>query len=101
MFSFGQEPLNAGDMATVQCAVIKGDYPVEIAFMFGNQLVEANNQDIIISESGRRTKQLTIESVDAKHAGEYTCVASNVAGSTSRTATLAVNGIFRLLLYYV
>ena len=92
MFSFGQEPLNAGDMATIQCAVIKGDFPVEIMFMFKEKSIEINHQDIIISESGRRTKQLTIESVGAQHTGEYTCVASNVAGSTSRTATLAVNG---------
>lgn len=94
MFSFGQEPLNAGDMATIQCAVIKGDFPVEISFMFGDQPVKADHQDIVISESGRRAKQLTIESVGAKHAGDYTCVASNFAGSTSRTATLAVNGIW-------
>ncbi|KAJ8667921.1 hypothetical protein QAD02_009584 [Eretmocerus hayati] len=92
MFSFGQEPLNAGEMATVQCAVIKGDFPVDIVFMFGNNIVLSGHHDIVISESGKRAKQLTIESVGAKHAGEYTCIASNAAGSTSRTANLAVNG---------
>jgi hypothetical protein len=31
--------------------------------------------------------------VTARHAGEYTCTASNVAGGTSYSASLAVNGI--------
>ena len=93
MFSFGEEPLNAGDMASVQCAVMKGDFPLEIAFMFEGNPIESYS-DIVVSENGKRIKQLLIDSVNAKHAGEYTCVASNIAGSTSRSAMLAVNGIF-------
>lgn len=80
-------------MASVQCAVTKGDYPLEIVWMFANKPIELEDQGVIISESGRRAKQLTIEAVMAKHAGEYTCVASNAAGSTSRSVLLAVNGI--------
>ncbi|XP_051153619.1 cell adhesion molecule Dscam2 isoform X44 [Leptopilina boulardi] len=89
-FSFGEEPANAGEMASVTCAVIKGDLPLEVSWMFNDHPIESNQNDIII-DNGKRRKQLTIESVAARHAGEYTCVASNIAGSVSRTAILDIN----------
>ncbi|XP_043478441.1 Down syndrome cell adhesion molecule-like protein Dscam2 isoform X32 [Leptopilina heterotoma] len=89
-FSFGEEPVNAGEIASVQCAILKGDLPLEITWMFNAHLIESDQSDIFI-ESERRRKQLTIEAVSARHAGEYTCIASNIAGSVSRTATLDVN----------
>lgn len=79
-------------MASVQCAVTKGDSPLEIKWLFQNEPVEASRPDIVVSESGKRAKQLTIESVGAKHAGEYTCIAENNAGSRLRSAVLSVNG---------
>lgn len=78
-------------MASVQCAVIKGDLPLEIIWMFEGRPIESDTTDII-SGSGKRLKHLTIDSVAARHAGEYTCVASNVAGSVARSAALKVNG---------
>lgn len=93
VFTFGDEPLNAGDTAAVTCSVTKGDLPMEIQWMFQSELVDEKREDIIISNFGKRGKQLSIEAVGARHAGEYTCVASNLAGSTSRSAILAVNGI--------
>lgn len=60
--------------------------------MFGDKEIEFGH-DIVISSSSKRLKQLTIETVAAKHAGEYTCVASNIAGSVTQTAVLEVNGI--------
>lgn len=101
MFSFGEEPANAGDMAAVQCAVIKGDLPIEIVWMFADQPIYKPQRDIIISDSGSRLKQLTIEAVAARHAGEYTCIASNAAGSVSRSAVLNVNGTLRFSLQLI
>ncbi|XP_026295729.1 Down syndrome cell adhesion molecule isoform X49 [Apis mellifera] len=89
--SFGDEPVNAGDLVSVQCVVTKGDSPLEIAWTFDNQPIRSDRMDVIVSNSGKRVKQLTIESVAARHAGEYTCVASNAAGSTSHSAKLDVN----------
>lgn len=79
-------------MATITCAVIKGDSPLGIEIMFEGNPIEPNKPGLLLTDSGKRAKQLMIESVEAKHAGEYTCVASNSAGSTSRSAVLAVNG---------
>jgi hypothetical protein len=92
VFTFGNEPLNAGDIASVTCAVTKGDLPMDISWMFQGRLVDEKHEDIIIVNLGKRGKQLSIEAVRAAHAGDYTCVASNIAGSTTRTAILNVNG---------
>lgn len=92
-FSFGEEPLNDGDMATVTCAVTKGDSPLEIVWMFNSEPIDLLQHEMIVTETGKKTKQLTIDSVHARHAGEYTCIASNNAGSTTRSAILTVNGI--------
>lgn len=60
--------------------------------MIRDELIDENREDIVISSLGKRGKQLSIEAVGAAHAGEYTCIASNIAGSTTRTALLDVNG---------
>lgn len=92
-FTFGEESINAGEMASAQCAVGKGDLPLEISWMFDGQPIEFDYSDTIKIDSGKRHKLLTIESVSARHAGEYTCIASNLAGSVSRSANLVINGI--------
>ena len=79
-------------MATVICAITKGDKPLDIDIMFDGKPIQSES-GVAITKSGKRGRQLTIESVEAKHAGEYTCVASNNAGSVSKSAVLAVNGI--------
>jgi hypothetical protein len=40
----------------------------------------------------KRFSSLSIDSVQAVHAGKYTCTAANLAGSTSYSAYLNVNG---------
>lgn len=97
-FTFGNEPVNAGDVASVTCVVTKGDFPMDIDWMFQNQPIDEKRQDIIISNVGKRGKQLSIEAVGASHAGEYTCIASNSAGTTTRTAILDVNGTVNIRL---
>lgn len=90
--SFGEKPVNAGDLVSVQCVVTKGDFPLEITWTFDGRPIQSYHGDVIVSDTGKRVKQLIIESVAARHAGEYTCVASNAAGSVSHSAILDVNG---------
>lgn len=68
--------------------------PVFIEWMFNgipiSQLIEM--EKISVADVGRRSKALSIESVDARYAGNYTCKASNIADSVYHSAELIVNG---------
>lgn len=92
-FTFGDEPANYGDEVTVTCSVIKGDLPIELSWLF-NATPISHDSDVKIGSTSKKNSVLTIERVNARHAGEYTCTAANLAGSMSRSATLAVNGRF-------
>lgn len=46
---------------------------------------------------GTRTSLLTIASVEALHAGKFTCSAKNKAGTSSHSATLVINGTIIIL----
>ncbi|XP_061930189.1 cell adhesion molecule Dscam2 isoform X39 [Apis cerana] len=91
-FSIGDEPANWGEAVSAVCTIVKGDLPIELAWALNGQPISANNHpDITISSTGKRVSLMTIEAVSGSHAGEYTCTASNAAGATSYSATLAVN----------
>lgn len=96
-FEFGQ-PINALDMATVNCAVVKGDTPIDIYWTHNKARIEAasgtSENSIMILRNGQRMSTLSIESVRAGHAGQYTCVATNTAGTVRHTVQLTVNGLF-------
>ncbi|XP_043581109.1 Down syndrome cell adhesion molecule-like protein Dscam2 isoform X1 [Bombus pyrosoma] len=99
-FTFGDEAANAGDMATVQCAVIKGDLPVKIVWSLNGRSIDVGRvsgdhsydiPDIVVTRSSKRISTLTIDSVAARHAGDYSCTAINAAGSATHTSVLSVN----------
>ncbi|XP_061930187.1 cell adhesion molecule Dscam2 isoform X37 [Apis cerana] len=94
-FTFGDEAANAGEMATVQCAVIKGDLPVRIAWSLNGRRIDREQSheipDIVVTRSSKRISTLTIDSVAARHAGEYSCTATNEAGSATHVSVLSVN----------
>ncbi|XP_029035504.2 Down syndrome cell adhesion molecule-like protein Dscam2 isoform X16 [Osmia bicornis bicornis] len=91
-FSIGEEPANWGEQVSAICSVLKGDSPIEIQWSLnGEAVTRATHPDITVTKSGKKTSVLSIDSVTARHAGEYTCVASNLVGSVSRSAVLAVN----------
>lgn len=48
--------------------------------------------DILTEKRGKRINNLMIDAIEAKHAGIYTCIATNAAGKTEHSAELVVNG---------
>lgn len=92
-FDFGENAVNSGDMATVQCAVPKGDFPIRFSWTHNGKDIDLRD-GISISKINKRISTLSIESVIAEDGGNYTCVAENPAGASSYTATLNVIGIF-------
>ncbi|XP_076297118.1 Down syndrome cell adhesion molecule 1 isoform X36 [Lasioglossum baleicum] len=89
-FVISEKPANWGDTVTATCTMLKGDSPIQIEWALNGEPIIHNYPGISIVTS-RRVSLLTIDAVTASHAGEYTCMASNQAGGTSFTATLAVN----------
>lgn len=91
-FGFGDEVIDSGNMATVQCAVTKGDYPIKFSWSHNGKTIELTS-GISITKTNKRISTLSIESVDAHHRGNYTCIAKNFAGTVSYSAELNINGI--------
>lgn len=92
-FTFGDEPLNFGESASVQCTISGGDLPMDVNWKLnGNDI--PYNMDVTTSRMGKRINVLMIDSVKAHHAGNYTCLAKNKAGQTNQSALLIVIGLF-------
>ena len=83
--------MNEGDLAQVHCTVSKGDEPLSLTWSF-NGAVISSDPSISTILVGTRTSILTIQSVGDSHSGDYTCSATNRAGSSSSSTTLKVNG---------
>ncbi|XP_055624203.1 cell adhesion molecule Dscam2 isoform X45 [Toxorhynchites rutilus septentrionalis] len=92
-FSFGDEPLNYGESASVHCSIAAGDFPILIEWYFNGRLVTEVEtlERIAVASVGKRTKALAIDGVNEQYVGNYTCKASNRAGSISNSAALIVN----------
>lgn len=90
-FDFGDEPSNFADSASVQCLVTSGDLPIEFRWFINDRPV-SEFYGITMAKMGKRNSVLTIDSVNGKHAGNYTCLASNTASIANYTSQLIVNG---------
>ncbi|XP_032672559.1 Down syndrome cell adhesion molecule-like protein Dscam2 isoform X12 [Odontomachus brunneus] len=89
-FSFGEEPLNSGQVVTVPCAVVEGDAPLKLRWTLNGHAISPHF-GISIVDLGGRGAILSIGSVQATHAGTYTCIAENLAGRHELSADLIVN----------
>ena len=87
--------MNEGDFAQISCVITSGDQPVKLTWSFhghGQSQGNLNDNGIAISNIGSRMSMLVIDQVRNTHQGNYTCQASNSAGTRSHTAQLKVNG---------
>lgn len=93
-FDFGAEASNFADSASVACLVTTGDLPITFKWFFNNRPVK-EFAGITTVKLGNRNSVLNIDSVTGKHAGVYSCQASNEAASINYTSELSVNGTIR------
>uniref|UniRef100_A0A336L245 CSON014681 protein n=1 Tax=Culicoides sonorensis TaxID=179676 RepID=A0A336L245_CULSO len=84
-----ENPIDANDIAMVNCAILRGDPPFEIIWKKNGRKLDSND-GVLISRSGQRLSILNIESVQARHAGNYTCQVKSQAGIIERTVELHV-----------
>jgi hypothetical protein len=86
------------ESATTVCSVTKGDLPLKMWWSFEDDTHElqynlTTNDGIIVTRSSPKVSMLMIESVKARHRGNYTCYAQNIGGISSHSAYLAINGL--------
>lgn len=99
-FPLGDEPSQMNQYITLSCTLSDGDLPLNIYWTFNGQPITLEEFDIIISKLGKRSSVLTIENVQAHHAGNYSCHGENLAGSTYYSAELKVIGWLCVLWQY-
>jgi hypothetical protein len=97
-FSFGEEELNLDESVSALCSVTKGDLPLKINWSFKSDFENfsenlTTNDGILITRPSQKISTLGIESVKARHRGNYTCSVENRAGIASHSAYLAINGL--------
>lgn len=92
-FTFGEEPVFAGQSVQIACFVNEGDLPLEIRWeLNGNYFFE--DLGIVTSSVGKKSSLLSIDAISSAHSGEYSCIAENRAGRTRLSSLLNVNGNF-------
>ena len=90
-FDVGDEAITSGQPVAVQCAVSEGDLPIKFRWSFhGKEL--SSQMGISTMRINSRVSLLSIDSIAAGHAGDYTCTAQNSAGQANYTAALLVQG---------
>lgn len=90
-FAFEKGPAKTGQDITITCTVSEGDLPLGIRWLLNGNPVESY-RSINSAKFGKRNMVLSIESVTAEHTGNYTCEASNKAGTVSYATDLQVYG---------
>lgn len=81
-----------GDVLSVNCVVLKGDLPLHMHWTLNSEPITSGVDGFTIVQMNRRTSYLSVDSLEAKHRGIYSCVAVNLAGLAEYIAELQVNG---------
>ncbi|XP_030749790.1 Down syndrome cell adhesion molecule-like protein Dscam2 isoform X2 [Sitophilus oryzae] len=81
-----------GMRAAVSCQIMEGDLPIHFRWERNGEAV-VNNAALgtVIRRIDEFSSSLIIDQVSSKHTGNYTCIASNVAGSEKYIVPLTVN----------
>lgn len=87
--------LREGMRAAITCVIMEGDLPITFRWERNGKPVSNN---VVLGTVVRRidefSSSLIIEQVSSTHSGNYTCIASNVAGAERYGVPLTVNGSY-------
>lgn len=72
--------------------VARGDLPVDIFWSLNSEPIVSDQNGFTITRMNMKTSSLSIDALDAKHRGVYSCIARNKAGFTEFHTELHVNG---------
>lgn len=85
--------LHQGQRYTILCSVSKGDLPLEIKwYKDGRQIKVPDFPGINVIHVSQFSSNLVFESLRPEHRGNYSCEASNGAGSVSYNSSMTVHG---------
>lgn len=98
-FSY-DELVNVDDALDFFCQISKGDRPISIKWTF--KTINANDVSVQLKSKrlSDKASMLSILAASANHTGNYTCTATNRAGSVSHTTSIIVNGTHQLVIMY-
>lgn len=87
--------LREGMRAAITCQIMEGDLPITFRWERNGKVV-GNNVALgtVIRRIDEFASSLIIDQVTSAHSGNYTCIASNVAGAEKYGVPLTVNGEF-------
>lgn len=92
-----EDVINMGDSIDLFCQIQKGDRPVKVHWSFerssGESGFDQMQPQMRTNRISGKTSMLSIPSASPAHTGRYTCIASNLAGTTTYSVDLTVNGI--------
>ena len=94
-FSRRTSSLQKGERITLTCTIAKGDTPISIIWQKDEEHIKTSEKadDIKVIAFDEFNSMLTIEDLDVRHIGNYSCLASNSAGTAIHYQTIHVNGI--------
>lgn len=86
------ESVFSGESVQLICQISKGDTPIDISWNFHGQEM-STHLGITTTKVGDRMSVLSLSPIMGSHSGNYTCIAKNIAGISTYTATVRVIGI--------
>ncbi|KAI5735593.1 hypothetical protein M8J77_020362 [Diaphorina citri] len=85
-----ERTLNVGERASLICSITKGDIPLTIKWLKDGRYLD-NSAALSITHVDQYNSMLVIDSVSARHSGNYSCTVRNMVAEDTQVQRLIVN----------